>query len=135
MGLGLATLPRKNHVTTETPMINQQTLQALEEEVLSSRRRMTSCRESRKEAATLTTLFTTRKTFNIGTWNIRTVLESGETLQVARKIHNCNLRLVLLGFCETRWKQSGQLRLTIGEMELYSNVFRTFLSGNVFKKG
>ena len=135
MGLGLATLPRKNHIATETPMINQQTLQALEEEVLSSRRCMTSCRESRKEAATLTTLFTTRKTLNIGTWNIRTVFESGKTLQVAREIHNYNLRLVLLRYCETTWKQSGQLRLTKGEMELYSNVFRTFHSRNVLKKG
>ena len=96
---------------------------------------MASCRESRKEAATLTTLLTTRKTFKIGTWNIRTIFDLGKTLQVAREIHNYNLRLVLLGFCETRWKQSEQLRLTIGEMELYSNVFRTFLSGNVLKKG
>ena len=28
--------------------------------------------------------------------------------------------LVLLGLCETRWKQSGQLRLTTGERVLYS---------------
>ena len=47
-------------------MINQQALQVLEEEVLSLRRCMTSCRESREEAATLTTLLTTRKTLNIG---------------------------------------------------------------------
>ena len=33
---------------------------------LSSRRCMTSCRESRKEAATLTILLMTRKTLNIG---------------------------------------------------------------------
>ena len=30
LGVGLATLPRKNHAATETPMINQQTLQVLE---------------------------------------------------------------------------------------------------------
>ena len=30
LGAGLATLPRKNHAATETPMINQQTLQVLE---------------------------------------------------------------------------------------------------------
>ena len=33
-------------------------------------------------------------------------------------MHNC--KLLLLGLCETRWKQSGQLRLTTGEMVLYS---------------
>ena len=75
LGVRLATLPRKNHVATETPMINQQTLQVLEEEELSSRRCMTSCRESRKEAVTLTTLLTTRKTLNIRTWNIRKMFE------------------------------------------------------------
>ena len=77
----------------------------MEEEGLSSRRCMTSCREGRKEAATLTTLLTTRKTLNIGTWNIRTMFESGKTLQVAGEMHNYNLRVVLLGLCETRWKQ------------------------------
>lgn len=79
---------------------------------------MTSCKQSRKEAATLTTLLTTRKNLNIGTWNIRTMFESGKTAQVAREMYNYNL--VLLGLCETRWKQSGQLRLTTGKMVLYS---------------
>ena len=118
LGVGLATLPHKNHVATETPMISQQSLQVLEEEGLSSGRCMTSCRESRKEAATLTTLLMTRKTLNIGTWNIRTMFESGKTVQVAREMPNYNL--VLLGLCENRWKQSGQLQLTTGEMVLYS---------------
>ena len=66
----------------------------------------------------LTTLLLTRKTLNIGTWNIRTMFESGKTAQVAREMHNYNL--VVLGLCETRWKQSGQLRRTTGEMVLYS---------------
>ena len=61
---------------------------------------------------------TTRKTLNIGTWNIGKMFEPGNTLQVAKEMHNYNL--VLLGFCETSWKQSGQLRLTTGEMVLYS---------------
>lgn len=74
---------------------------------------MTSCREFRKEAATLTTLLTTRKTLNIST-----MFESGNTLQIAREMHN--YKLLLLGLCETRWKHSGQLRLTTEEMVLYS---------------
>ena len=46
------------------------------------------------------------------------MFESGKTAQVAGEMHNYNL--VVLGLCETRWKQSGQLRLTTGEMVLYS---------------
>jgi len=118
LDVGLAPLPRKSYAATETPMMNQQTPQVLGEEGLSSRRCMTSCRENRKEPATLTTLLSTRKTLNIRTWNIRTMFESGKTAQVAREMHNYNL--VVLGLCETRWKQSGQLRLTTGGMVLYS---------------
>ena len=110
LALGLVTLSTKNLVATATPMINQQTLQDLEVEGLSSRRCMMSCRESQKEAVMLTTLLTTRKTLNIETWNIRTMFKSGKILQVAREMHNYNL--VLLGFCETT--------LTTGEMVLYS---------------
>ena len=46
------------------------------------------------------------------------MFEPGKTAQVAGEMHNYNL--VVLGLCETRWKQSGQLRLTTGEMVLYS---------------
>ena len=74
--------------------------------------------ELQGKPVTLTTLLTTRKTLNIRMWNIRTMFESGKTAQVAREMHNYNL--VLLGLCETRWKQSGKLRLTTGEMVLYS---------------
>ena len=117
MRVRLALLPRKRYPATETPMIRQ-TPQALGEQGLSSRRCMTSCRENQKEPATLTTLLSTRQTLNIGTWKIRTMFESGKTAQVGIKMHNYNL--VVLGLCETRWKHSGQLRLTTGEMVLYS---------------
>lgn len=60
-----------------------------------------------------------QENLNIGTWNIRTMFESGKTAQVASEMHNYNL--VVLGFCETRWKKSGQLRLTTGD----GAVFRT----------
>ena len=72
-------------------MINQQTLQVLGKERLPSRRSMTSCRESQKEPAMLTTLLSTRKTLNVGTWNTRTMFESGKTAQVAREMHNYHL--------------------------------------------
>ena len=65
-----------------------------------------------------TTLLSTRKNLNIGTWNVRTMYEAGKTAQVAAEMRRFNL--ALLGLCETRWTQSGQLRLTTGEIILYS---------------
>ena len=55
---------------------------------------------------------------NIATWNIRTMYEAGKTAQIAqeRKAY----KLSLLGLCETRWLQSGKLRLTSGETLIYS---------------
>ena len=44
--------------------------------------------------------------------------EAGKTAQVAAEMRRFNL--ALLGLCETRWTQSGQLRLTTGEIILYS---------------
>ena len=58
------------------------------------------------------TLLSTRKTLNIGTWNVRT------TAQVTAELRRFNL--AVLGLCETLWTQSGQLRLTTGELKLYS---------------
>ena len=43
--------------------------------------------------------------------------ETGKTAQVAGEMRNYNL--VVLGLCATKWKQSGQLRLTTGKMVLY----------------
>ena len=65
-----------------------------------------------------TTLLSTRKKLNIGTWNVRTMYKAGKTAQVAAEIRRFNL--ALLGLCETRWTQSGRLRLTTGEIILYS---------------
>jgi hypothetical protein len=44
--------------------------------------------------------------------------ETGKAAQVAREMEKYNISL--LGLCETRWVQSGQLRLTTGETVLYS---------------
>ena len=79
---------------------------------------MTPSSESRKEAARPTPLLTPRKTTNIATWNVRTMYETGKTVQVAQEMRNYNISL--LGLCETRWLQTGQLRLTSGETVLYS---------------
>lgn len=80
------------------------------------RGRMTLGGESRKEA-TEPILLSTRRT-HIGTWNIRTMYETGKTKQVAAEMKNNNL--ILLGISETRWTQAGQRRLMTGEPLLYS---------------
>ena len=64
------------------------------------------------------TFLSTRKTLNIGTWNVRTMYETRETAQVTAEMWRFNL--AVLGLCETRWTQSAQLRLTTGEFILYS---------------
>ena len=79
---------------------------------------MTQCSESRKEAARLTPLLTPRTLAWLATWNIRTMYETGKTVQVAREMNRYKIRVLRL--CETRWIQSGQLRHSSGEQLLYS---------------
>ena len=79
---------------------------------------MRDCSESQPEAAVLTTLLTTKKTTSIGAWNIRTLYETGKTKQVAGEMTRYGLDI--LGLSETRWLQAGQLRLSSGELLLYS---------------
>ena len=83
-----------------------------------SRRLMMQCSESRKEAAGLTPLLTPRTLARLATWNIRTMSETGKTIPVAREVKNYKIGVVRLS--ETRWLQSGQLRLSSGEQLLYS---------------
>ena len=73
---------------------------------------MMRCSESRKEAARLTFRTTAR------VWNIRTMYETGKTIQVAREMKN--YKIGVLGLSETRWLQSGQLRLSSREQLLSS---------------
>ena len=76
-----------------------------------------SC-EGRKEAARLTPLLTPSTLTRLATWNIRTMYETGKTVQVAREMKI--YKIGVLGLSETRWLQSGQLRLPSGEQLLYS---------------
>ena len=79
---------------------------------------MTHCSESRKEAAVPTPLLKPRKESRVATWNIRTMYEAGRTIQVAREMKAYKIKV--LGLSETRWLQTGQLRLSSGEQLLYS---------------
>ena len=71
------------------------------------------CSENRKEAERLTPLLTPRTLARLATWNIRTMYETGKTIQVAREMKN--YKMGVLGLSETRWLPSGQLRLSSGE--------------------
>ena len=100
------------------PHLVKKTTSVLEEAGPGLPGHMTCCGESRKEATMPMTLLSTRKTLNIGTWNVRTLYEAGKTGQVTAEMWRFSL--AVLGLCETRWTQSGQLRLTTGELILYS---------------
>ena len=67
---------------------------------------MTQCSESRKEAARLTPLLTPRTLTRLATWNIRTMYETGKTVQVAREMKRYKIRV--LGLCETDTVRTAQ---------------------------
>ena len=74
--------------------------------------------ESLKEAVGPTPFLTSRTLTRVATWNIRTMYEAGRTIQVTREMKN--YKIGVLGLSETRWIQTGQLRLSSGEQLLYS---------------
>ena len=75
--------------------------------------------ESQKmEATRPMTIVSTRTTIITGTWNVRTMFETGKTAQVAAEMRNYNISI--LGISESRWTDSGQKRLATGEMLLFS---------------
>ena len=116
VGVGITTLPSKRLVTKASTTTNQNTYLGKEESP--SRRLMMQCSESRKEAARLTPLLTPRTLARLATWNISTMYETGKIIQVAREMKN--YKIGVLGLSETRWLQSGQLKLSSGEQLLYS---------------
>ena len=79
---------------------------------------MAPCSESRKEATSPIPFLSSKKISKIGTWNVRTMFEANTATQIARERRAYNI--TVLGLCETRWTQSGQVRLNTGEMILYS---------------
>ncbi|VDO90476.1 unnamed protein product, partial [Schistosoma curassoni] len=61
---------------------------------------------------------TTSENFFIGTWNVRTMWETGKASHIATEMKRYNL--AVLGIRETHWTQAGQQRLDTVEMLLYS---------------
>jgi hypothetical protein len=113
---GLTLLTVKGLLLTEASTTNQNI--HLGEEGPPFQRLMTQCSESQKGAAKLTPLLTPRTTTRVTRWKIRTMYEAGRTIQVAREMKN--YKIGMLGLSETRWLQTGQLRLSSGEQLLFS---------------
>lgn len=88
-----------------------------EDSLVSAKEKMMMHMENRKETVRPKLLLTPRKPTNIATWNIRTMFAAGKAAIIAEEMRR--YRLSLLGLCETRWLQSGQVRLASGESILY----------------
>ncbi|VDP43212.1 unnamed protein product [Schistosoma margrebowiei] len=63
-------------------------------------------------------LLTTRATIYLGTWNVRTMWDTGRAFQIAAEMRRYNLEV--LGISETHWTQVGKQRLPSWELLLYS---------------
>ena len=82
-------------------------------------RRMTSRDESRKEVSTPTmSLAKPKQELRVGAWNVRTLYETGKTVQVVKEMKR--YRLNILGISEMRWTDSGIMTLGSGETVCYS---------------
>ncbi|KAJ3592966.1 hypothetical protein NHX12_005304 [Muraenolepis orangiensis] len=78
---------------------------------------MTACMENRKETVR-SKLLTSRRPTTIATWNVRTMYAGGKAAVIAEEMKRYGISLLGLG--ETRWLQSGQVKLASGETILYS---------------
>ena len=79
---------------------------------------MTTHMENRKETVRPKLLLTPRRPTPVATWNVRTMYAGGKTAVIAEEMRRYNLSLLVLG--ETRWLQTGQVKLASGESILYS---------------
>lgn len=118
LGVGPTTPPRKKRNVTDSRTRNSKVTKALGEDGLIAGESMTPSRESLLEATRPITIISTRTITNIGTWNVRTMFETGKTAQVASEMRRYNLDL--LGISESRWTGAGQKKLATGELLLFS---------------
>ncbi len=115
--MGLATPTCKNILATKTPIMTQkpQSLGKEDSPVPHNGEEMTTHTEHRKETVCLN-LLTSRRSTNIPTWNVQTMYAGGRTAVIAKEMRRYRISLL----CETRWLQSGQVKLASGETILYS---------------
>ena len=79
---------------------------------------MTRQRQSQKDPRRLISLLSTRHNIRIGTWNVRSMYQTGKASSIAEEMRNYNLEI--LGLSKVRWIQSGKRKLSSGETVLYS---------------
>ena len=79
---------------------------------------MTHCSESNQEATMPTNLLSTKSASILGTWNVRTMYQSGKAAQRATEMHK--YKIEVMGLSETRWISTGKTILATGEVVLYS---------------
>ncbi|KAK7110430.1 hypothetical protein V1264_014307 [Littorina saxatilis] len=117
---GLTTHPWKKIPVTERSTRDTRNISALGEDGSPAGELMKHGGESQMPLETTepTTIMSTRTTTTLGTWNVRTMFETGKTAQVAAEMRNYNLSI--LGISESRWTGSGQRRLVTGDMLLFS---------------
>lgn len=66
------------------------------------------------------TTFAKRTRTRIGTWNVRTLYQTGKLTQLAAETNRLNI--TILGLSETRWTDFGEERLPFGQTFLYSGL-------------
>ncbi|XP_052271383.1 craniofacial development protein 2-like [Dreissena polymorpha] len=79
---------------------------------------MTQVGECLMAASLPTHLLSMKATTKVGTWNVRTMYETGKAAQVANEMKRYNIQV--LGICECRWNGSGLTTLATGEKIVYS---------------
>ena len=79
---------------------------------------MKSYSQSRMDAARPISQLSTRKPFIIACWNVRTMYECSKAAMIAREMNRYKIKI--LGLSETHWTGTGQLRLSTGELILFS---------------
>ena len=79
--------------------------------------RMTRQSQSQRDPRQLISLLSTRHTIRIGTWNVRSMYQTGKASSIAEEMRNYSLEI--LGLSEVRWIQSGKCKLSSGETVLY----------------
>ena len=114
--MGLTTPPSKNYIVTETQKHQTHICCPVGR---GSSERMTPSRESQQQREPAQPiLLSPRQHMLIATWNVRTMYEQGKTSMITMEMRRYNISV--LGIAETRWTQTGQLRLATGELILYS---------------
>jgi hypothetical protein len=74
----------------------------------------TNCSESNQEATMPKNLLSTTSASILGTWNVKTMYQSGKSAQIAKKMNKNKIEVIWLS--ETRWISTGKTILATGEV-------------------